>query len=220
MNAASLVVLIVIVVGVGALFWYGSRVPRSSIAPSPTPTSSTTPLPSSTPLPGSTGSLLATCRRNGVNVKGATVSVGGLQGTTGSDGTVLIQNIPAGTYSGSTRVVASASGLVSISQDLVITAGTQASATFNFGVGLIVTVTPFPGANGKITPSGPTQIGYAGDGSTKQFTIQANSGFTISSIIIDTAPIIFPAGASSYTVTLSTSDVQTPQYLYATFKPS
>jgi hypothetical protein len=162
----------------------------------------------------STGSLLATCRKNGVNLAGATITIAGkTSNPTASDGIVTIPNIPAGTYS----AVASASGLTSVSMDVTITAGVQATQTFEFATGIIVTVTPQPGSNGQITPSGPTQIGYSGDGSSKTFTVTANNGFYIEAIALGAEAIAFPAKATSYTVTVSTTNVQTSRYLYATF---
>ena len=122
-----------------------------AVTPTPTPIPGASPTPTATPTPTGvvviTGTVVVSTAP-GAPISSAMVSTdtGGFTATTGADGTFTIINVTPGTYT----LTASATGFVSSSQSVTVTAGVTTTVHFDL---VPVTVTPTATATPTPTPT-------------------------------------------------------------------
>ena len=141
-----------------------------AVTPTPTPIPGASPTPTATPTPTGVVAITGTVvvsTAPGAPISSAMVSTdtGGFTATTGADGTYTISNVTPGAYT----LTASATGFVSSSQSVTVTAGVTTTVHFDL---VPVTVTPTATATPTPTPCEPEDISVS---PPKSLTLKRNA---------------------------------------------
>ena len=140
-----------------------------AVTPTPTPIPGASPTPTATPTPTGVVAITGTVVSSppGAPISSAMVSTdtGGFTATTGADGTYTISNVTPGAYT----LTASATGFVSSSQSVTVTAGVTTTVHFDL---VPVTVTPTATATPTPTPCEPEDISVS---PPKSLTLKRNA---------------------------------------------